>query len=372
MKRVVSVFMIGFLLAGLLLLRLDISVVGVAGVIYIMEDGSVVPEGTPISTTDNVTYAFTNSISCDSDGIVVKRSNITIDGRGYTLQGSGEDFTEGFHLAYVNNVTIKNTNISDFSDCVYADRSYCNKVCGNNMTGADWGSRGVRLYYCAENHICENNILLGGGGVYIDHGSNNCVTENNIVGSQVCGVDVSSSSNNTVSFNEIRSMHNIGICLEIDSNNNTVLGNTVEDTPIGMQFFTQSNGNKVYHNNFITTLLGVAEENCSNIWDNDCEGNYWSDYEGTDADDDGIGDTPYVIDEDDIDHYPLMNVYWNPADVDHDLDVDVYDAVRLLVAYSSKEANENYDPHVDIAEPHGQIDLFDAVLVLVNYGKKYP
>ena len=32
-------------------------------------------------------------------------------------------------------------------------------------------------------------------------------------------------------------------------------------------------------------------------------GNYWDDYEGTDAD--GIGDTPYRIDSD-SDNYPLM------------------------------------------------------------------
>jgi hypothetical protein len=44
-------------------------------------------------------------------------------------------------------------------------------------------------------------------------------------------------------------------------------------------------------------------------------GNYWSDYGGTDAEGDGIGDTHYSIysdsDEDESDDYPLMEPFEN-------------------------------------------------------------
>jgi len=41
-------------------------------------------------------------------------------------------------------------------------------------------------------------------------------------------------------------------------------------------------------------------------------GNFWSDYKGQDADGDGLGDTPYVIDSDeDEDHHPLMSRFEN-------------------------------------------------------------
>jgi hypothetical protein len=66
-----------------------------------------------------------------------------------------------------------------------------------------------------------------------------------------------------------------------------------------------------------------------------------------------------------------FHVCRNPADVDHDLDVDLYDAVRVLVAYGSKLGDEHYSCYCDIAEPYGVIDLYDAALVLVNYGGKY-
>jgi len=38
-------------------------------------------------------------------------------------------------------------------------------------------------------------------------------------------------------------------------------------------------------------------------------GNYWDDYIGSDADDDGIDDTSYSIDSDDADNYPLMGTW---------------------------------------------------------------
>jgi hypothetical protein len=50
-----------------------------------------------------------------------------------------------------------------------------------------------------------------------------------------------------------------------------------------------------------------------NLWDNGVEGNYWSDYHGHDFDKNGIGDTPYIIDEiaesHPQDRYPLVTPY---------------------------------------------------------------
>ena len=42
------------------------------------------------------------------------------------------------------------------------------------------------------------------------------------------------------------------------------------------------------------------------FWDNDGEGNYWDDYAGSDDNGDGVGDTPYIIDENNQDNFPLM------------------------------------------------------------------
>jgi hypothetical protein len=44
-------------------------------------------------------------------------------------------------------------------------------------------------------------------------------------------------------------------------------------------------------------------------FDNGEKGNYWSDYHGIDANGDGIGDTPYIIDSNCSDRYPLISPF---------------------------------------------------------------
>ncbi|MEQ9715777.1 MAG: NosD domain-containing protein [Candidatus Asgardarchaeum sp.] len=50
-------------------------------------------------------------------------------------------------------------------------------------------------------------------------------------------------------------------------------------------------------------------DNGANRFDNGTIGNYWMRYSGSDLNNDGIGDTPYYIDSDSVDHYPLMAPY---------------------------------------------------------------
>jgi hypothetical protein len=113
----------------------------------------------------------------------------------------------------------------------------------------------------------------------------------------------------------------------------------------------------------------VDENSTNNVWDNGSEGNYWSNYNGTDLDNDGIGDTKLPWEG--VDNYPLMNPYWNPGDIDHDLDVDIFDVVYAAVAYDSTPSDPNWNPHCDIAEPYGIVDIFDIVTISSSYGEEY-
>jgi parallel beta-helix repeat protein len=93
---------------------------------------------------------------------------------------------------------------------------------------------------------------------------------------------------------------------------NTICNNTIVNNRSGV-ILSNSGDNTFYHNNFIGNGIDVLASGNPSIWDNGYPlgGNYWSDYQpkypnATEVDDSGIWDTPYVIDANNIDHYPLI------------------------------------------------------------------
>jgi parallel beta-helix repeat protein len=113
------------------------------------------------------------------------------------------------------------------------------------------------------------------------------------------------------------SINSVGIYIN-GSYNNTIKNNSVSNTELGI-CLESSDYNLIYHNNFIGNLIQAYDDK-ANFWDNGYPsgGNYWSDYSGVDLmsgplqdqpGSDGIGDTPYEIDANSTDHYPLMSPF---------------------------------------------------------------
>ena len=361
------------------------------GTVYIRADGSIDPPDAPIQREGDV-YTLTDNITSLGDGIVVERSNIIIDGNGYTLQGNKSG--DGVCLSSVSNVTIKNTNIKDFYSTkpfvfyygIYLHESSNNRIFENNLVNNDVGIYldfssnnelfrnkilesnlyGIESYRSSNNHIFGNNVtkswiagirlesslnneVFGNNiahndedGIELKSADNNSVFENNITANNCYGISIWLSSNNSVFRNDITSnskeMGGTGINLDGSSYNrlyqnnianndwgiyfyyslyNRVFRNNITTNYHGVYFDSSSLNNSVYHNNFVSN---PAHSECVNVWDNGYPfgGNYWSDYTGVDlfsgsyqnlTGSDGIGDTSYVIDENNTDRYPLMGPF---------------------------------------------------------------
>jgi len=106
-KSVLTSFAILCLLSTVFLMELgfNIQIVKASGTIYIRADGSVDPATAPIQRIGDI-YILEENIN---DSLVVERSDIIVDGDGYTLQGSG--IGKGIDLTATSNVTIKNMEI---------------------------------------------------------------------------------------------------------------------------------------------------------------------------------------------------------------------------------------------------------------------
>jgi parallel beta-helix repeat protein len=128
--------------------------------------------------------------------------------------------------------------------------------------------------------------------------------------------------------NNITAHNYVGIWLD-SSSGNSISGNNITDNDYGVYFgeygyvSVGSFNNTIYHNNFRNNTKQVYDISWDypqdivpsiNVWDDGYPsgGNYWSDYNGTDANHDGIGDTPYIIDANNTDNYPLMTQYVIP------------------------------------------------------------
>jgi parallel beta-helix repeat protein len=101
---------------------------------------------------------------------------------------------------------------------------------------------------------------------------------------------------------------------------NIVYDNLIANSGVAGIYFDGGNDNRIYHNTFIDNSDQVRISASFNFWHDGYPsgGNYWSDYTGADLYNgpfqnetgcDGIGDTPYVIDENNQDNYPLMKPY---------------------------------------------------------------
>ena len=59
------------------------------------------------------------------------------------------------------------------------------------------------------------------------------------------------------------------------------------------------------------------------------------------------------------------------GDVDGDFEVDIYDIVKICIAYGSKEGDPKYVPEFDI-NCDRKIDIYDVVIACIHYGQTYP
>jgi parallel beta-helix repeat protein len=308
---------------------------------------------------DSVNYVDTSNLA---DGrpiyYLIDQSNIVINPQTYP-EGAG-------YLGLVNckNVTVQGLTLTKNVQGLLLANTTDSKINDNNVTANEVD--GIDLSnYCDNNTLYGNNVTANGNeGIFLWYSSGNAIFGNNVSANEYFGIDLwGYCYNNTLSKNNIKA-NQYGIYLQF-SGNNTLDGNNVTANSHGISLwdyssanilsgndFTRNNytgiylyfssNNRIFHNDFFDNTQQAYESNSTNAWDNGYPsgGNYWSDYRATypgavENDSSAIWDTPYFIDANNTDRYPLMDPF-------HTFSVGTWNGVAYSVDTVSNSTLSNF------------------------------
>jgi len=246
---------------------------------------------------------------------------------------------------------------------------------------------GIELCRTMNTEILNCNLSGNSWGIYLSSASENMITMCNIASNCYYGVHLSGSDRNMFSGNEIM-RNRSGVSLR-DSYENRFSGNDISSNEhYGIRFLGWSENNLFYNNNIannswqgVQLIPADPQEVLENFWNMDypLSGNYWGDYSGLDffngpyqneTGSDGIGDTAYIIDANNMDRYPLIFPYgYVPSpDSNNDGMVDILDLVKIALAYGSVPGLPIWNPYIDLNQD-SIIDIFDIVVVALHFGE---
>jgi nitrous oxidase accessory protein NosD len=236
--------------------------------------------------------------------IKIQANNVTLS--GFTITANGDRpplLSIGGDVLATGNGTRIFGNIFETGVAAIGDQTYITNNTINDMSYTNLGS--LSLY--GSHQIVTNNTIWG---IWIEKSEHDIISKNNVFGTHGsgdpiygAGILLRSATMNQIIANTITTA---GHCIIID----WYIGTS------GLQT-RKSDNNTFYHNNFVTNSTHVNQVgygeggySANNIWNGNKEGNYWSNYtskypKATERDHSGIEDTPYVIDANNVDYYPL-------------------------------------------------------------------
>ncbi len=273
---------------------------------------------------------------CDGSGttvdpIVIK--NLVVNGWNQTRGIAIASFSSPYRI---ENCTIFNASAKvTYDSGIYlsnADNGTVinNRIFNNGYYGGTNNASGISISTGSSNINVTNNHVYNntGNGIWVTTSSYINVSNNLIENHSWCnGISFQSTDNSTIAGNLIQNNGKAkgfagyaqGLYM-INSETNNVTGNQFIGNSWYALYF--SGGNK--WNRFTRNIFNEQDDgdtvgnfstgNVYNQWNDSVCGNYWGDYTGPDADDDGIGDNPKPVPNSiEVDYKPIYEDGFNKS-----------------------------------------------------------
>lgn len=269
--------------------------------------------------------------------------------RGFIIEHCGGDLTRedsGVLLKSSNN-QIEDNELRDILYGIYLYSSQGNILRRNHIRGRpelEEGERGagLHLWNSPGNIIEDNSIAQERDGIYIQSCNDNQIRRNrvtdlryglhymfsdrnifedNLFSNNVAGAAIMYS--NKIEMRRNAFVHNRGFssfgilfqeCNELLAEDNFIVDNatgifmealrkttfrrnTIANNDVALKVFSNSDANVFTENNFVNNLspLQLVGRSTTTKWSENGRGNYWSEYDGYDLNEDGRGDVPLKI-----------------------------------------------------------------------------
>lgn len=229
-------------------------------------------------------------------------------------------------------------NAGGSGSCIYIRDSsdhFKFKNCTLINSGTGLADAGIKLYEADNGVLIDNNISLNKDGIIMWLCTNITLTYNNISYNSRYGINLDGTTSNKFHGNTISYNDDSGIYVGHSTDNFEIVDNQIFNNTEGIKLDMCWGGvikeNKIKNNSLYGILVSEAYESPIYIyenyfinnsvnakepypygciyWNSSVIGNYWSNYTGSDKDDDGIGDTPFNFGTG-IDYLPI----WEDGD----------------------------------------------------------
>lgn len=278
--------------------------------------------------------------------VEITADEVTIEGITFSDEDGSMSSPIGALIAIKsdNNRIVGNKFNNTGSYGVYIDPSSSDNLVSNNVM--NYTGRGINIDSSSANDLANNEIrnsteygiymTSSGGnnrlysnmiydcpkGIFIESCANVNFTYNQIFRSRYYAIHVSECTDGFIINNLMEDCQGDGMYLTSDDfyiRNNTILNNSRGITLLGSHniiqnnsfknlsasgiYIQEGNNNILYLNKFRENGVSASDQG-NNQWYYDSMGNYWSDYNNIDLDEDGIGDVFYSKNGV-VDKYPL-------------------------------------------------------------------